>query len=300
MDPFLKSVGGKRWLAADLTREIMRLEPKFYVEAFAGGGAVALTLHPGLDRLVSDANPDFMATWQAIKACEPEEVMAALTAVEKKYPNTGLGYAQAVNALREHEAEPNGRPLLERAALTLYINYRCYNGLWRVNQSGQFNVPWAQYKPEKLRRFTLEEFKLYHTLLQTIEVCHADFRVIFDRLCGAKYRGYRNKIVVYADPPYDSVPNDKGQRGFSGYTAEGFNETDQRDLARWLQYLTGLGMHVFSTNADTPLIRELYAWAQIQTIVEYHSVGSRANRRGEKPCLLIRGKAAAAPSAGST
>lgn len=290
MEPFLKAVGGKRWCSAQLAAEIMQIEPALYVEPFVGGGAVALALAPGLDKLVYDANPAFAAVWQLLRRHRPEEVLSELNAVERLYSNSAFGYTQAKDKLNEYltgGVDPRGPARQRFAALVLYINARSFNGLWRVNQEGAFNVPWGKYKQP--RRLTLADLTTYHYALTTIAAECLDFRVAFKRLCSPQYRGIRRQIAIFADPPYDSIPDAQGQRAFVNYTAEGFKVADQRDLAQWLAYLARLGMRVWTTNADTPLIREIYAWAKIETITEYHSVGANSAGRGQRKCLLIRG-----------
>lgn len=277
MEPFLKAVGGKRWLSARLAAEIMQIKPTLYVEPFAGGGAVSLAISAAVPKLISDTNPAFIAVWRALKLLPAELILAAIQATEKKYPNTGLGYAQARIAMNEHPGLTIDQPSAEFAALVLYINYRCFNGVWRVNSHGGFNVPWAKYKTT--RRFELAELRQYRQVLSTIEPKRVDFRVALDELMAYR-RERRPSMAIYADPPYLNT--------FDGYTSGGFDETDQRDLARWLKYLAEAKMRIWSTNADTPLIREIYSWARLESLDEYHSVGAKANRRGQQKCLLIR------------
>lgn len=290
MDPFLKSVGGKSWLASKLVPEIMRLNPWLYVEPFVGGGAVALTLPPRLAKTVSDLNPAFAAVWNAIKYRQPETIATELERTARRFPETAFGYVQARDELNVHlgsATDPldRGELGLQFAALALHVNHRSFNGLWRVNKSGLFNVPWGKYKT--VRRHTLAELQIFHQLLGSVGVGCRDFRSLLDDLLHVPKQ--HGPIVVYADPPYDSIPDDKSRRAFCGYTAAGFDETDQRHLAAWLKYISDRGIHVFATNADTPLVREIYSWAKIEEIVEWHSVGSTAKRRGERSCLLIRG-----------
>lgn len=294
MEPFVKAVGGKGWLAAKLAAEIMAAHPELYVESFVGGGAVALTLSPSIRKIIADANPALIEIWRVLKMYKPELLLIELVRVYAQYADTAFGYAGARDELNGYlsvyrpwppGAIPLPAALVEScdlppprfAALALYIGARCYNGLWRVNQRGLMNVPWGKYK--KPRRLTLGELRVYHEILvNTTAVC-ADFRQVFASV-AALPRADRTKIAVYADSPYDGM--------FDGYTAEGFDEVDQRDLARWLQYLSVIGIHVWATNADTPLIREIYAWAKVEAITEYHSVAAKGNRRGDRGCLLIR------------
>lgn len=292
MEPFLKAVGGKRWCSAQLAAEIMQIEPALYVEPFVGGGAVALALAPGLDKHVYDANPAFVSVWQVLRVHPPEGILRELNTVERLYPDSAFGYVQARDRLNEYlvgytRLDSQSAEARRFAALVLYLNVRSFNGLWRVNQEGAFNVPWGKYKQP--RRLTLADLTAYHYALTTIAAECLDFRVAFKRLCSSQYRGIRHQIAIFADPPYDSIPDEQGHRTFVNYTAEGFKVGDQCDLAQWLAYLARLGMRVWTTNADTPLIHEIYAWAKIETITEYHSVGAKRAGRGQRKCLLIRG-----------
>lgn len=293
MEPFIKAVGGKRWLASKLASEILAASPKLYVEPFVGGGAVALTLSPALPKIVADANPAFIAVWRALRAYAPEALLAELAQVYKAYPDTAFGYVQAREAIGAYlqEARPLARdqpidpatplalPPLRFAALTLYLNARCFNGLWRVNSASLMNTPWGRRKQP--RRLTAAELRAYQYALTATQAVCADFRQVLAGLAKLP-RADRSHIAIYADPPYDGT--------FTGYVAEGFDETDQRDLARWLKYAADLGMRVWATNADTPLIRELYAWAHIEAITEMHVVGAKGSCRGERNCLLIRNR----------
>jgi DNA adenine methylase len=295
MEPILKAVGGKRWLSAKLAAEIMTLQPETYVEPFVGGGAVTLALPPKLPKVISDTNPGFAQVWAVIKARKPEEVFEGIRAVERRYANTGFGYAQAVKDINQYLGsapsmfDPLGLSLeaLQFAALTLYVNARSFNGLWRVaKKDGCFNVPWGKYKNP--RRLSIAEIVLLHRALASVDILNLDFRRVLQLLCGEDFRARRQKIAIYLDPPYDSIPDEQSRKAFVSYTREGFDDQDQRDLADWAKYVAGLGMHVWASNADTPLIRELYSWAKIETVTEFHSVGATGGRRGDRGCLLIR------------
>jgi DNA adenine methylase len=293
MEPLLKAVGGKRWLASKLAMEIMAISPELYVEPFVGGGAVTLTLPPSLTKIVADTNQAFIEVWRALRTYKPAAIAAELGLVYHTYPDTAFGYTKAKEELNEYLCigrtlpasdrpvplflEPSYLPSLRFVALVLYVNARCFNGLWRVNSHGGMNVPWAKYKNP--RRLTTRDLAGYHAALASTSTLCADFRQVLAALPQLPRAG-RAKITIYADPPYDGT--------FASYTADSFDETDQRDLARWLKYNADLGMRVWTTNADTPLIRELYAWARIEAIDEYHSVGATGNRRGQRSCLLIR------------
>lgn len=278
MEPFLKAVGGKRWLSAKLAGEIMKVSPLLYVEPFVGGGAVSLAVSPSVPKIVSDTNPAFIAVWRALKIYPADEMYASIDALRKRFPETAFGYMQARDAMNGYLGLwKSGEPPLELAALVLHVNVRCFNGLWRVNSQGGFNVPWGKYKGP--RRLSVEELLAYRRTLASIEAKVLDFRHALDALTS-RPRSQRSRIAIYVDPPYDGT--------FDGYTIDRFDETEQRDLATWLKYLAAIGMRVWATNADTPLIREIYSWARVEALTEQHSVGAKADRRGQRNCLLIR------------
>lgn len=276
--PFLKAVGGKRWLAGKLSAEILAKSPKHYIEPFLGGGAVALAM-PGMNMGLGDTNATFIEVWRCVQQ-HPDELFREVAEVESIYdapeePAIALkGYLAAraeLNEIIHHDA----RPLwLHRAALTLWLNARCYNGLWRVNKSGLFNVPSARYVRPK--HISLWEIRQASAALANAQIMCGDYL----ETLGPPDQPATG-VAVFADPPYDAM--------FGQYTADGFNATDQRNLATRLHQHVLAGGMVWATNSDTPLIRELYSWASIESVDETHTVGPKANTRGKARCLLIRG-----------
>jgi DNA adenine methylase len=276
--PPMKAVGGKRRIAVQLANEIMAFKPDLYVEPFVGGGAVTLALPVELPKIIADTNPAIVAVWLALKRW-PDELNAALIRARKAHPNTAFGYAQArdqLNHLLGMASSLTNEATIELAAYALWINSRCFNGLWRTNSSGQFNVFWGKYKSP--RDIGPNEIAVYAHTLKTVDVKATDFRVTFNSIMRRN-----DRIVIFADSPYDGT--------FANYTAEKFDDTDQAELAQWLRWLVRTsrgGIKVFATNADTPRVRELYNWTKIEVISEQHSVGPTGAQRGKRGCVLIR------------
>jgi len=272
IEPFVRWAGGKRWLAPKLAAEIESHKPRLYVEPFVGGGAVALAIQQTIPKLLNDANPTLMDTWRCLQK-SATTLIAELERVTREFPNTQKGYLDARSALNSAILDP--RPLwFRRAALFLYINARCFNGLWRTNSEGFFNVPWGKLK--KPSTIDVDEAAHLFAWLRPVTLTTMDFHELFH---GKKLPWMQT--CIYADPPYHDT--------FTTYTKGDFDEDAQRTLAWDLQLLTKKGAKVWVTNNDTPLVRELYAWAQIEEIDEHHCIGATGDRRGKRHCLLIRG-----------
>ena len=272
--PWLRWAGGKRKLAAQLVAEITALSPKLYIEPFLGGGAVALALPAEMPKLLADINHHLIDCWLCVQKI-PGALFAELRDVENGYGNDSLGYAQARTAFNEMIQNPR-LMWARRSALFIYLNARSYNGLWRTNSKGLFNVPYG--KLESPRWVGAEELARYSATLKHCTLRATDFIELFANA------GLPAQTAIYVDPPYDGT--------FDGYAKGGFDESYHRLLADWLELSVQRGAAVWASNIDTPLVREIYAWAQIEEITEQHSVGPTAERRGKKGCLLIRGGAA--------
>lgn len=289
LSPWLKYAGGKRWLAPKLVEEIMATKPRLYIEPFLGGGAIALALPPELRKILADVNPHLIDTWFCMQKIHGT-LYAELCDVERVYGDAKNGYLAA----REEFNGMTSNPRLmwaRRSALFIYLNARCFNGLWRTNAGGRFNVPFGERLAP--RHYAAEEISAWHRALRGCDIRVDDF----SRLLGAEFTArvnaafgnvYKMKplfkgVCVFADPPYDKT--------FDGYSKGGFNEQEQRVLAGILGSYAAAGAAVWATNADTPLIREIYSWAQLEEVSEHHGVGAKAERRGQRGCLLIRGGA---------
>lgn len=289
MKPFLKWAGGKGWLAERLADEIMSTFPGLYIEPFLGAGAVALALPESLPKRLSDINPHLMDLWRCVQTL-PADLVRELIACEASYGNDADGFANARAYFNTIVRVP--RPMWAfRSAHFLYLNARCFNGLWRTNGAGRFNVPFG--KRENPRTYDRDEMLAYSSRLPPASTSlsmegftSALAREFSKRI--VKIKGDANRmrtcmagVAVYADPPYHET--------FDGYAKEGFGEMDHTLLAGQLESLAAAGASVWTSNADTPLVRALYSWAQIEEIEEQHNVGSKAERRGKRSCLLIRG-----------
>lgn len=275
MRPFLRWPGGKQWLADSLADEIKATKPSTYIEPFLGAGAVALTLLESgaikaSDMVLSDWSTALMNTWQMIVK-QPKVLASLIKEAAVGYTNSKEGYLEARRLFNQYPTHGT-----RAAALMLYLNARSFNGLWRENSKGLYNVPYGDVRSPRI--LSASETEALSKLLTGASIEKADFEPsIAEAEQGA---------AIYADPPYDNQ--------FAAYTASGFDRVNQRRLADCLKKAVERGASVWSTNADTPFIREIYSWAHVDVLLEPRAISAKASSRTKKcACVLIRaGKAA--------
>lgn len=266
--PFLKWAGGKRRLLKYL---LARLPSDFgtYFEPFAGSGALFFELaSQGLltSAYLSDVNPSLIDTYIGI--CErSEEVIALLKRHKKRH---GAEYYYETRAL-----VPKNLPAAERAARMIYLNKTCYNGLYRENKSGQFNVPVGRYKNPMI--CDEENLRAVSIMLRRANIARRHYA---DAVLRVTPRDF-----VYFDPPYNPR---SATSSFTAYDRHGFDEEDQIMLHSIFRELAEHNVYVMLSNSDTPLIRELYADFDTQRVYANRSINSKANKRGKISELIIR------------
>jgi len=263
--PFLKSVGGKTAL---LPKILPHLPEKIrtYYEPFLGGGAVffALAAEKRFEQAVlGEANEEFAHAYAAL-ARDVEGVIQVLKkhVYEEKY-------YYAVRA-----QDPLKLATSARAARLIYLNRTCFNGLYRVNKKGVFNVPFGRYTNPTI--CDEESLRAVAAVLRETPVSSADFA----KTVETAHRG----DVVYFDPPY--VPL-SATASFTAYTAGGFGLADQERLRNVAKKLAARGVHVLLSNSDTPLVRKLYTGFQIEEVQRSGRVSSVGGKRGNVGELLI-------------
>lgn len=258
----IKWVGGKRWLVPTIAPSIyerLAATKGRYIEPFMGSGAVALDLGlPGM--ILGDVCKPLVSTYTTIRK-SPEAVAWALkTLVEK---GTDKESYLAVRA-----SEPAS--VVFAAARFIYLNKFGYNGLYRENSDGKFNVPHGGDRSSASVP-GIEELMAVSRALKDADIRVADFRQTIDRA--------NEGDVLYADSPYYETFND--------YTAGGFSDDDQRALATVLRSAHERGATFIASNSDHEFVRELYDWATVVPVSERHMVGATGARRGMKPAVLI-------------
>jgi DNA adenine methylase len=237
-EPFLKWAGGKRALLPAILPKIPAIKGKYY-EPFLGAGAVFFSMSPNLKKVVNDFNPDLIETYEVIR----DRLPALLTEL-RKHENTKEHFLE----VRDWDRRDSFSKLtpVRRAARLIYLNKTCFNGLYRVNSNGHFNVPFGNYKNPN---FTDEaNLKTVSNFLKT----NVDFKV-GDYLKATQ--SANQKDFVYFDPPYDPI---SPTSSFVSYQNGGFNRQHQTDLRDEVLRLTSLGVPVLLSNAMTPFIKSLY------------------------------------------
>ena len=255
--PILKWAGGKTQL---ITQLLPHVPERFgtYIEPFFGGGALFFTLQPER-AIISDSNPELVNLYRQV-ATAVDSVVDCL----KRYRNTREDY-YAVRAQNWQELFP-----AEAAARMIYLNRTCFNGLYRVNRKGDFNVPYGRYPNPRI--CDEENLRAASELLKRADILCGDFAKVLDE-CA------KPGDFVFLDPPYLPV----GKWGdFKRYTKEQFYEADHRRLADATARLMERGIWSVLTNSNHPLVRDLYADLPLQVVKTKRNISSdAATRNGE-------------------
>ncbi len=263
--PFLKWAGGKTALLEVLLSAAPR-EFHVYYEPFLGGGALFFALYrQGRIRqaVLGDINRELIDAYRALQT----DVEAVIRVLDQ-YPYSEAFYY----TLRE--VDPWSLPLAERVARMIYLNKTCYNGLYRVNRAGKFNVPFGRYKNPNYKDFA--NLRAVARALQHARLVCASFEeVVADAQAGD---------FVYFDPPYH--PLSRTAR-FTEYARGGFGREDQEKLAEVFRELASRGVWVMLSNSDTPFIRELYRDFTITRVRAPRFINSNPARRGPQTEVLV-------------
>jgi DNA adenine methylase len=265
--PFLKWAGGKSQLLQPILSRIPAQVPGTYVEPFIGGGAVFFEL-ARLGRIkrarLSDRNAELVSAYLAVRD-RVEDVIEALA----EHENNEEHY------YRVRELDPASLPVPERAARTIFLNRVGYNGLYRVNSTGRFNVPFGRYRNPRI----CDADGLRHA---SRSLAIADIRVAdFSDCCGDVTAG----DVVYLDPPY--VPLSK-TASFTSYSGR-FDEAEHQRLAQVFRELVEVGAFVLLSNSDTKLSRDLYTGFKITSVDATRAINSKGDKRGVVREVLVQG-----------
>lgn len=267
--PIVKWAGGKSRLLRELKEQLPKRNIGTYAEPFSGGAALFFALaseapKPRFSRAVLvDRNEDLIACYRAVRD-DVESVIDALAAY--KYE------AEMYYATRE--LDPSGMSDVARGARFLFLNRTCYNGLWRVNSRGRFNVPFGRYKNPRIVR--KEELRAAAVALRHTELAVGDFTVGTKALAKGDF--------VYFDPPYAPVSS---TADFTAYASGGFTPADQERLVTELRRLKKAGARAMLSNADTEETRRLYREFSVNVVYCSRSINSDPDKRGETTELLV-------------
>ena len=262
LKPFVKWAGGKRQLLQEIEKR-MPQEFNNLIEPFVGGGAVFLHFQHSKS-IVNDLSEDLMNTYKMIKN-HPNELMNLLDEFEAKHKQNPEPFYYEI---RNMDRNINWFSVddLTKAARLIYLNKACFNGLYRVNSQGYFNVPFN--KKAEINTYEKEN------ILNISEFLNKDVILLngdFEEACKLAKPG----DFVFLDPPYSLLNNNS----FEAYTKEGFGEEGQRRLSKIAHELSKKGVYVMLTNHDTKLINELYADFTIDVIEVKRMINRNANNR---------------------
>ena len=259
--PFLKWVGGKTQLLPEIEKHMPK-QYNHYFEPFLGGGAVLFDIKPKT-ATINDLNDELINTYKQVKE-HPQELIALLT---KLFENDNKENYLAIRAV-DRTDEIFNYSNLERAARFIYLNKAGYNGLWRVNQKGQNNVPYGQHAKLTVPVHAIELDSKYFNSSNVV-FKNGDYQ---DCVEQAKKGDF-----VYFDPPYIQLTPTSS---FTNYTKKGFGLVQQKRLAQLTKNLADKGVYVMLSNSYTKLTKDIYA----DPIFHLHCVSARRsiNRNGAK------------------
>ena len=291
--PFLKWAGGKRQLLPVIEENLPSTidEIETYVEPFIGGGAVFFSLigkYNFKKIYISDINQELTLCYTCIQS-SVDFVISELLKLIDEYPNSQEERKDYFYELRDKWNKSVGKidsmnevQRCERVAQTLFLNKTCFNGLFRVNKSGKFNVPTGNYKnPSFTTKRVLEEASKCLSKVQINTCSYKDCLEYVDE-----------NTFVYFDPPYRPLTNSSS---FTSYSKSGFNDTNQQELADFYRELDAKGAKLLLSNSDPKFIDseddffdELYSGFTINRILANRAINSVGTGRGKITELLIR------------
>lgn len=260
--PIVKWVGGKRQLISELKSFLPSKMPTNYYEPFFGGGALLFELQPS-KAVINDVNSDLILMYKTVKE-DVESLIKELEGHENSEPH--------FYEVRDWDRDSNFYNSLtnvQKAARLLFLNKTCYNGLFRVNNSGEFNSPYGHYaNPNIVNASVLRAVSKYFNENQ-ITFKNEDFT--------NSLKNIKKESFVYFDPPYDPISDSSS---FTGYAKGGFGRDEQEALKNLCDELTAKGVKFMLSNSATDFIQNLYSGYTINIIKAKRFVNSIASRRG--------------------
>lgn len=285
--PFVKWVGGKTQLLDEI-RKYYPSQVDKYCEPFVGGGAVLFDVlakcHPN-DILINDINGELINTYSQIKT-NCNGLIDLLAELQEKYWNSSLDenkalYLEKRERFNSLKVNGNKKENLERGALFIFLNKTCFNGLFRVNSKGLFNVPFNSAKKPLL--CDVENLKACSRLLKKVKMTVGDYSQCKDFI--------DSKTFVYLDPPYRPLTE---TAAFTSYNENGFGDKEQIELAKFIEAISRRKALVVTSNSDPKNVREddnffdkLYQKFSIKRVSASRMINSNAKKRGAINELLI-------------
>lgn len=271
MTPFVKWAGGKRQLLNDI-KKLMPKQYEQYFEPFIGGGAVLFEIAPK-NAIISDMNKELITTYKVFKSdTQFNQLVLRLGEYEKNH-NEVYYYK-----VREQDRDAAFSQLsdVEVSARFIYLNKACFNGLYRVNSKGFFNVPFG--KKEVLKTYNKENLESIHQYFvnNDVEIYLQDFE---KTIASAKKGDF-----VYFDPPYDTIEN---KNSFTAYNENIFGRDAQIRLCNTFKELDKKGVYVMLSNHNTSFIQSLYKGFNVHIVNATRVINSKSSERGPIEEVLI-------------
>ena len=266
--PVIKWVGGKTKLLPEL---VARMPDRFgrYYEPFAGGAALFFRVAPK-PAVLADSNSDLIGLYRTIA----DDVGGVIKRLAwHRTHHSERHYYETRERWNQQRPTWNAA---ERAAAFIYLNKTCFNGLWRVNRAGDFNVPIGRYTDPPI--CVPDALRAAAAVLAHAELVCGDYR----EAVASASRG----DFIYFDPPYDPVTP---TANFTSYTANAFGPDQQKELAATARALVARGCKVMLSNSDTPFIRSLYKGFAIDRVKCARAINSNAAKRGDVDEVIVVG-----------
>ncbi len=268
--PVLKWAGGKRQLISEIEK---RLPSKInrYFEPFLGGGALCMHLQFNTS-FINDTSEELINVYNQIKE-NPIELMETLDRLEHEHSQGGKEYYLSIRAMDRAENFHKVDKIF-KASRTIYLNKTCFNGLYRVNKKGYFNVPFNNKLTVKTydKENILNLNKYFNE--NNVQITCGDF----ESTCTKAKKG----DFIFLDPPYDLLKSDT----FDNYTKEGFGVEGQKRLSEVFKILDKKGCYIMLTNHNTPLINELYKDYKIDVVNVKRMINSNAKKRTGEETII--------------
>lgn len=286
--PFVKWVGGKTQLLDDIRRSLpsdlsLRNEVT-YVEPFVGGGAVLFWIlqeYPNITRaIINDINAELICTYRVIKS-DVENLIIELRRIQSEYlALNDIARKNYFLSQRERFNEENNSDV-ETAALFIFLNRTCFNGLYRVNSKGKFNVPHGRYSNPKI--CDEETLRADSAILQRVDILCGDFEQT------GRYAD--DNVLYYFDPPYRPLTD---TAAFTSYAKEGFDDTQQTRLRDFCEHIANHKSLFVASNSDPQNVNNedeffdhLYKMFSIKRVSAARMINSKGNGRGAISEIMI-------------
>ncbi|MBQ7665388.1 MAG: DNA adenine methylase [Synergistaceae bacterium] len=270
VSPFLKWAGGKRQLLGVLSELMPKGKIKSYCEPFIGGGALLFHLQPDT-AYVNDINSELINVYRAVKD-SVDDLIAELSG----FQNTPEMFYEVRSWDRDRIIYSTLSDT-QRAARIIYLNKTCFNGLYRVNNAGEFNSPFGYYRNPNIINEPVLRAVSHYLNHADIHLSSMDYAEVLTDL--------KKDTFVYLDPPYDPVSD---TASFTGYSRGGFSRSEQIRLRECCDKLSRRGIRFMLSNSATDFIREQYSEYNITVVKARRAVNSIGYRRGDIDEVIVR------------